>query len=247
MPEEDAEKTPYNPFDLTKVWPHADYPPIDVGVLELNENPENYFAEIEQAAFSPSNVVPGIGFSPDKVLQARIFSYADAHRYRLGTHYEALPVNAPKCPVHYYHKDGAMRFFGTRHGNPDAYYEPNSFGGPEQDSSYAEPPLKISGDGSRYDHREGNDDYTQAGNLFRLFDEDQKHRLFNNIAEAMQGVPEEIVGRQLAHFAQADPAYAQGVRDALETRKADSCNLADVIPLSDYEQGACPAQPITAE
>ena len=106
MPEEDAEKTSYNPFDLTKVWPHADYPLIDVGVLELNRNPDNYFAEIEQAAFSPSNIVPGDRIFPDKVLQARIFAYADAHRYRLGTHYEALPVNAPKCPVHHYHKDG---------------------------------------------------------------------------------------------------------------------------------------------
>ena len=98
MPEPDAGKTPYNPFDLTKVWPHGDYPLIEAGLLELNRNPENYFAEIEQAAFSPSNIVPGIGFSPDKMLQARIFSYPDAHRHRLGTHYEALPVNAPKCP-----------------------------------------------------------------------------------------------------------------------------------------------------
>ena len=130
MPELDAEKAAFNPFDLTKVWPHKDYPLIDVGVLELNRNPDNYFAEIEQAAFSPSNIVPGIGFSPDKVLQARIFSYADAHRHRLGTHYEALPVNAPRCPVHHYHKDGAMRFFQNDTGNPDVYYEPNSFGGP---------------------------------------------------------------------------------------------------------------------
>ena len=117
MPEADADKHWYNPFDLTKVWPHADYPPIDVGVMELNSNPENYFAEIEQAAFSPSNIVPGIGFSPDKMLQARIFSYADAHRYRLGTHYEQLPVNAARCPVHHYHKDGPMRFFPPKTGN----------------------------------------------------------------------------------------------------------------------------------
>ncbi len=129
MPEADAERTAYNPFDLTKVWPHGDYPLIEVGVMELNRNPDNYFTEIEQVAFSPSNIVPGIGFSPDKMLQARIFSYADAHRHRLGTHYEALPVNAPKCPVHNYHKDGAMRFFANN-PNPDAYYEPNSFGGP---------------------------------------------------------------------------------------------------------------------
>jgi catalase len=126
MPEADAEKQPFNPFDLTKVWPHGDYPLIEVGVMELNRNPDNYFAEIEQAAFSPSNIVPGIGFSPDKMLQARIFSYADAHRYRLGTHYEALPVNRPRCPVHHYHKDGFMNFFGHMSGNPDAYYEPNS-------------------------------------------------------------------------------------------------------------------------
>lgn len=131
MPELNAEKTPYNPFDLTKVWPHKDYPLIEVGTFELNRNPDNYFAEIENAAFSPSNVVPGIGFSPDKMLQARIFSYADAHRHRLGTHYEALPVNTPKCPVHHYHKDGQMRFTRNDSGNPDAYYEPNSFDGPK--------------------------------------------------------------------------------------------------------------------
>jgi catalase len=215
MPEADAGKTPYNPFDLTKVWPHGDYPLIEVGVMELNRNPENYFAEIEQAAFSPSNIVPGIGFSPDKMLQARIFSYADAHRYRLGTHYEALPVNAPKCPVHHYHKDGPMRFFENFAQNPDAYYEPNSFGGPKQDERTAEPPLKISGDADRYDHRAGNDDYTQPGNLFRLMTPDQQQRLFGNIAAAMQGVPEEIVRRQLAHFGKADPAYGAGVAKAL--------------------------------
>jgi catalase len=215
MPETDAEKTPYNPFDLTKVWPHGDYPLIEVGVMELNRNPDNYFAEIEQAAFSPSNIVPGIGFSPDKMLQARIFSYADAHRYRLGTHYEALPVNAAKCPVHHYHKDGPMRFFENFTQNPDAYYEPNSMGGPKQDERYAEPPLKISGDADRYNHRQGNDDYTQPGNLFRLMPADAQQRLFGNIAAAMQGVPEEIVQRQLVHFTCADPAYGAGVAKAL--------------------------------
>ena len=215
MPEADAEKTAYNPFDLTKVWPHADYPPIDVGIVELNRNADNYFAQIEQVAFSPSNAVPGIGFSPDKMLQARVFSYADAHRYRLGTHYEALPVNAPKCPVHNYHKDGPMRFFPSATGSPDAYYEPNSFGGPKQDPSMAEPPLRISGDAARYDHRIGNDDFSQPRALFRLFNADEKQRLFANIATAMHGVPQEIVERQLALFAQVDPAYAAGVRIAL--------------------------------
>ncbi len=215
MPERDADKTAYNPFDLTKVWPHKDYPLIEVGVLELNRNPDNYFAEIEQVAFSPSNSVPGIGFSPDKMLQARIFSYADAHRYRLGTHYEALPVNAPKCPVHHYNKDGAMRFFRNDSGNSDAYYEPNSFNGPKQDPSVAEPPLAISGDADRYDHRVGNDDYTQPGNLFRLMTAEQQGRLMDNIAEAMGSVPVEIQKRQVAHFYRADPAYGTGVAKRL--------------------------------
>ncbi len=218
MPELDADRTSYNPFDLTKVWPHQDYPLIDVGIVELNRNADNYFAEIEQAAFSPSNVVPGIGFSPDKMLQARIFSYADAHRYRLGTHYEALPVNAPKVPVHHYHKDGAMRFFQNDTGNPDAYYEPNSFGGPAQDPTVKEPPLRISGDADRYDHRAGNDDFTQPAALFALFDQAQKQRLFANIAASMTGVPEQIIARQLALFTRVDPAYGAGVRAALAAR-----------------------------
>jgi len=211
MPGQDVDKHWYNPFDLTKVWPHADYSPIEVGVMELNRNPDNYFQEIELAAFSPSNVVPGISWSPDKVLQARIFSYADAHRYRLGTHYERLPVNSPRCPVHHYHKDGPMRFFEALTGNPDAYYEPNSFNGPAQDERFREPALKISGDADRYNHRDGNDDYRQPGDLFRLMDPDGRTRLMDNIAEAMQGVPVEIVKRQIAHFYKADPDYGAGV------------------------------------
>ena len=219
MPEADAEKTSYNPFDLTKVWPHGEYPLHDVGIMELHRNAENYFTEIEMAAFSPSNTVPGIGFSPDKMLQARIFSYADAHRYRLGTHYESLPVNQPKTEVHHYHKDGAMRFFGVKTGTPDAFYEPNSFNGPAQDPSFREPPLGISGNADRYNHREGNDDYTQPGNLFRLMDEGQRHRLFRNIATAMDGVPQEIIDRQVAHFRKADPAYGEGVLRALAQKR----------------------------
>jgi catalase len=214
MPELDADKTSYNPFDLTKVWPHADYPLIEVGMLELNRNPANYFAEIEQVAMSPSNVVPGIGFSPDKMLQARIFSYADAHRYRLGTHYEALPVNAPRCPVHHYHRDGGMRFFPNV-PNANAYYEPSSFGGPAQAPEFREPPLRISGDADRYDHRAGNDDFSQPRALWKLFDEGQRQRLYSNIAAAMKGVPEEIVDRQLALFGKIEPGYAAGVAKAL--------------------------------
>ncbi len=219
MPEADADTYHVNPFDLTKVWPHADYPLIDVGVLELNRNPENYFAEIEQAAFEPSNIVPGIGFSPDKMLQARIMSYADAHRYRIGVNYAALPVNKPHVPVNTYHRDGQMRF--DDNGGGSVNYEPNSFGGPKQDQRYAEPPLKISGDADRYDHRAGNDDYTQPGNLFRLMSDDQKQQLFSNLADAMQDVPEFIVRRQLAHFYKADPAYGRGVAAALNIDISD--------------------------
>lgn len=226
MPEMDAKKTPYNPFDLTKVWPHNDYPLNEVGIMMLNRNPESYFTEIEQAAFSPSNVVPGIGFSPDKMLQARIFSYADAHRYRLGTHYEALPVNSPKCPVFHYHRDGPMNFFGQKTVSTDAYYEPNSFNGPVANPEMGEPPLKISGDARHYSHREGNNDFNQPKALFLLFDVGQKRRLFNNIADAMNGVPKKIIERQLKLFDRVHPDYGNGVRDALNYR----CEKSAAVP-----------------
>jgi catalase len=213
MPELDADTYPIHPFDVTKVWPHKDYPVIDVGVMELNRNPENYFAEIEQSAFSPSNIVPGISFSPDKMLQARIFSYADAHRYRVGTWYEKLPVNAPKSHVATYHLDGSMVFDAPK--ATDSYYEPNSFAGPTQASAFAEPPLRIKGDADRFNHRDGNDDYKQPGDLFRLMSDGQKEQLFQNIAGTMEGIPQNIIDRQLAHFAKADPAYAEGVKRAL--------------------------------
>jgi catalase len=213
MPEADAEKTPYNPFDLTKVWPHKDYPLMEVGVIELNRNPENYFAEVEQAGFSPANVVPGISHSPDKMLQFRIFAYADAHRYRLGVNHDSLPVNKPRVPVHSYHRDGLMRFDGNQGGAVN--YEPNSFGGPVEDPSVKEPPLKISGDADRYNHRIGNDDYGQPGALFRLMTEAQRKALMDNIAGAMQTVPEAIQRRQIAHFAKADPRYGEGVAQRL--------------------------------
>jgi len=213
MPEADAEQQTFDPFDLTKVWPHAAFPLIEVGVMELNRNPEHYFAEMEQASFSPSNIVPGIGYSPDKVLQGRLFAYADAHRYRVGTHYEALPVNRPKVAVHSYHADGPMRFDAPR--GTDAYYEPNSFGGPVEAPAAKEPPLRLTGNVAFYNHRDGNDDYTQPRALFRMFDAGQRARFFRNIAAAMQGVPGAIMERQLAHFAKADPAWAEGVRAAL--------------------------------
>jgi len=213
MPELEAETYHINPFDLTKVWPHADYPLIEVGIMELNRNPENYFAEIEQAAFEPSNIVPGISFSPDKMLQARIMSYADAHRYRVGVNYAALPVNKPHTEVNTYHRDGKMRFDGNYGGSLN--YEPNSFGGPVQDERYLEPPLKISGDADRYNPREGADDFIQPGNLFRLMNASQKEQLFSNFADAMQGVPKRILARQLVHFYKADPDYGRGVAKKL--------------------------------
>ncbi len=215
MTEAEAKTAPFNPFDLTKVWPHDRYPLLPIGVLELNRNPDNYFSDIECAAFSPSNVVPGISWSPDKMLQARVFSYADAHRYRLGTHYESLPVNAPKCPVHHYHKDGAMNFYGGRSGTSDAYYEPNSFQGAVQDPSAKEPPLPITGDADRYDHQ-GPDDFSQPRELFqRVMNEAERQRLFSNVAAAMTGVPLEICERQCRLFDAVHPDYGTGVREAL--------------------------------
>ncbi|HWL53113.1 MAG TPA: catalase [Chthoniobacteraceae bacterium] len=212
MPEAEAETYRWNPFDLTKVWSHKDYPLIEVGMLELNRNPENYFAEVEQSTFAPSNIVPGIGHSPDKMLQARIFSYADAQRYRVGVNSHQLPVNAPKCPYANYLRDGAMTT-GAYGGAVN--YEPNSFGGPKECPAFSEPPLKINGDAARYNHRDGNDDFTQAGDLFRLLKTDERQRLFANIARSMAGVPREIVFRQLCHFFRADCDYGMGVAKAL--------------------------------
>jgi len=188
-------------------------------VMELNRNADNYFAEIEQAAFSPSNKVPGIGYSPDKMLQARVFSYADAHRYRLGTHYEALPVNQPKCPVHHYHKDGNMNFIGLRSGAGDAFYEPNSMGGAAEDPTVAEPPLALSGMAARQAHEQLMDDYTQPRALHdEVLSEAERGRLYGNIAASMDGVPTGIIERALMHFERISPAYAAGIRAALAAR-----------------------------
>jgi catalase len=213
MPEREAETYHLNPFDLTKVWPHRDYPLVEAGILELNRNPQNNFAEVEQAAFEPSNLPPGFGASPDKMLQARLMSYPDAHRYRIGINYGALAVNKPRCPVHSHHCDGHMRFDGNFGGTPN--YEPNSFGEPTEDASYREPPLKVSSDADRYDHRAGNDDYIQAGNLYRLMGEDEKTRLVDNIVGAIKSVPREIQVRQVGHFHKADPDYGRRVAAGL--------------------------------
>lgn len=214
MTEEQAKSFPWNPFDLTKVWPHADYPLIEVGTLQLNRNPENYFAEVEQASFSPSALVPGIGPSPDKVLQARLMSYADAHRYRVGTNYQQLPVNKPKCPVMHYQRDGSM---STGQGGASTNYFPNSHDdAPKADMAYAEPPLPL-GDVSadRHDSKSGHDDYTQPGNLYRLFSDDQKDRLTTAIAGALGDATAEIQMRQLCHFFRADPDYGHRIATKL--------------------------------
>jgi catalase len=213
MPEADAETYHIHPFDLTKVWPHKDYPLVEVGVMELNANPKNYFNEVEQAAFSPVNIVPGMGYSPDKMLQARLISYPDAHRYRFGVNFETLPVNRPQCPVHTYNRDGFMR--ADENGADAPNYEPNSFGGPVQDPRYRELPYKVSGEVSRHDHRLGNDDYKQAGDLFRLMTPPEKKALIGNLAGHMKGIPERIAKLQIEHFTKADPAYGRGVAEAL--------------------------------
>lgn len=213
MEEEAAYTYPINPFDLTKVWPHGDYPLIPVGEFILNRNAENYFAEVEQAAFNPASVVPGIGFSPDKMLQGRLFAYGDAQRYRLGVNHHQIPVNAPKCPYHSYHRDGALRTDGNYGGAKS--YEPNSFSQWQQQPDFSEPPLKITGDAAHWDHREDDDYYSQPGNLFRLMSNEQKQALFNNTAAAVGGAQQFIQIRHIRNCYKADPDYGKGVADAL--------------------------------
>lgn len=213
MSDEEAKKCSFNPFDLTKVWPHGDYPMIKVGTMTLNENPKNYFQQVEQASFSPSNIVPGISYSPDKMLQARIFSYPDAQRYRVGTHYEMLPVNRPIVEVNTYNLDGSMNFDIKE--PTKAFYEPNSFDGPVEDKSYLEPDLAVGDIAKRYDHRVGNDDFSQPRALFLLMSNSQKEQLFSNIKDAMAGVPRDIVDRQIALFEKVHLDYAAGVKKAL--------------------------------
>ncbi len=219
MPELEAETYEWNPFDLTKVWPHGDYPLIKVGIMELNKNPKNYFAEIEQAAFDPSNKVPGISFSPDKMLQGRLFSYADAHRYRLGVNYQSLPVNRPKnAKVNTYHRDGFMRFDDNAGASP--VYEPNSFGGPKEDPKFKEPPLKISGDADRYGQPRVDADFIQPGNLYRLMPADEQDRLIQNLVNSLKTVPTFIQERMLTYFYKADETWGDRVAKGLGLKAA---------------------------
>jgi len=214
MPETDAATYPINPFDLTKVWPHADYPLIEVGVLELNRNPDNYFADVEQAAFNPANVVPGISFSPDKMLQARLFSYGDAQRYRVGVNHHQIPVNAARCPVHSYHRDGQMRI--NANAGSTLGYEPNSYQEWVEQPDFREPPLALQGSADHWNHREDDDYFSQPGALFRLMDAAQKQVLFDNTARSIQGASAQVKQRHIDNCTAADPEYGSGVARAIE-------------------------------
>ncbi len=213
MPYEDANTYKWDPFDVTKVWSQKDYPLIEVGKMTLDRNPENYFAEVEQATFSPGTLVPGIEPSPDKMLQGRLFAYADAHRYRVGANHNTLPINSPKCPYHNYQRDGQMRFDGN--GGKAVYYEPNSFGGPSETPEAKLTPFEVQGFAGQHSYSH-DDHYTQAGDLYRLLSEDERTRLVNNIVGAMKPVErEDIKLRQIAHFYKADPEYGTRIAEGL--------------------------------
>ncbi|MDM0015060.1 catalase [Variovorax sp. J22P168] len=223
MSEANARRHPVNPFDLTKIWSHAEFPLIEVGVFELNRNPENVFAEVEQAAFSPSTIVPGIGFSPDRMLQARLFAYTNAAHYRLGVNHHQIPVNAPRCPVNSFHRDGAMRVDGN-HGGTVAY-APNSLGEWEEEPDFREPMLALEGGAGHWDHRLDEDHYEQPGVLFRGMTQAQQQVLFDNTARALSGVSEAVQQRHVANCAKADVDYGGGVAQALDVMRLKAASL----------------------
>ena len=202
-------RTGWNPFDLTKVWPHGDFPRIPVGMLELNRNPANYHAHVEQAAFSPANVVPGLGYSPDKMLQGRLFAYHDAQLYRVGVNHQQLEVNRPRSRVHHVQRDGPMALYN---GGAERNYETvQRAGTAPQGFGHGDPGLALAGVAGRFDERGDADDYTQAGRLFRLLPPDAQERLTSNIARSLHLVSEDIQALQLGHFTRADPAYGAAV------------------------------------
>jgi len=213
MTEREAARHPVNPFDLTKVWPHRDFPLREVGVLELDRNPENFFAEVEQAAFSPAQTVPGIGFSPDRMLQARLFSYGDAQRYRLGVNHHQIPVNAPRCPLHSYHRDGAMRVDGNAGGT--IAYVPNSAGEWADNPQAGEPPLALEGQVRHWEHRDDDDHYAQPGALYRLMSPAERARLVANTARSMGDAPLHIRQRHAQNCGRADADYGARIMAAL--------------------------------
>ena len=215
MPVKDAETYRFDVFDVTKVWPHEDYPVIEIGRMVLNRNPNNYFAEVEQAAFSPGNFVPGITASPDKMLQGRLFAYNDAHRYRLGPNYHLLPVNRPKAvKAENYQRDGYMRF--DKNGESTPNYYPNSFSGPEPDIETVEPSYEVTGKVARQKYTHPNDDFVQPGVLYRkvMTDQNREH-LIGNIVIHLCNAKKEIQIRQTQIFYKADPEYGQRVAKGL--------------------------------
>ncbi|MBI2731507.1 MAG: catalase, partial [Sphingobacteriales bacterium] len=217
----EAKEFRYNPFDLTKVWPHKEFPMREVGVMELNRIPDNYFRDVEQAAFAPANVVDGISYSPDKMLQGRLLSYPDAQRYRLGVNYEQIPVN--RCPyaVHNYHRDGMMRI--DENGGSAVNYSPNSFDEIFADSNYKQPALNVDSTIADWYDRNApgeNDHYTQPGILFReVMGPEEKKNTVHNIVEAMKGISgpkrNEIINRQLCHWFRADEQLGMEVAKGL--------------------------------
>jgi len=228
MTEEQAKNHRDNPFDITKVWSHKEYPLIEVGILELNRNPENYFADVEQAAFNPANIIPGIGLSPDKLLQGRLFAYGDAQRYRLGVNHTSIPVNAPKIPVHSYHRDGLMRVDGN-YGATKGYH-PNSFDEWTEQKQYAEPALPIEGTVANHDPYVNDDCFYQAGDLYRLMTEDKRHILIKNTATNIAPVTDNIKYRHVAHCYLADKEYGKQLTEALNLK------LDKVIELSNMNR-----------
>lgn len=214
MEEAEAEKVPFHPFDLTKVWSHHDYPLIEVGEFELNRNPDNYYLDVEQAAFAPSNLVPGISVSPDKVLQARLYNYADAARYRVGVNHHQIPVNKARCPVFSNHRDGLTRVDDNYGSLP--HYEPNSFHQWQQQPEYREPPLKINGDADFWNFHEDDHDYfSQPRALFNLMSQEQKQVLYDNTARAMGDALDFIKYRHIRNCHACHPDYGAGVAKAL--------------------------------
>lgn len=227
---EQAKDFQWDIFDITKVWPHGEVPPMKVGKLVLDRNPVNYFAEVEQAAFCPGNFVPGIAASPDKMLQGRILSYHDTHIHRLGPNYHLIPVNAPKnAPENSYQRDAFMRVDGNGGGGPN--YWPNSFGGPDPDPSSGEPPFAIEGQAGRHPVEHPNDDFVQAGNLYRkvMTDEDRDH-LIGNIVDHLGGAQKRIQMRQTAIFFKADPDYGGRVTRELDLDLKEVEGLAAMSP-----------------
>jgi catalase len=206
MPFDAAADYRFNPFDVTKVWPHGDFAPIEIGRLVLDRNPENHFAEVEQAAFEPSNMVPGIGPSPDKMLMGRMFSYPDAHRYRIGTNYNQLPINRPLAEVNSYNKDGSMRF---RPNEGNALYAPNSYGGPEADPALAEPGWQVeAGELGRtpYVPHSEDDDFVQARNLVvTVLDPTERAHLVDNIVRHLSAdVSDAVKARAVEYWRAVD-------------------------------------------